>query len=436
VTARRRRLGRLSSLGTAALVLAAGCSSASNPASTALTINGRAVTSSSGSGPVGSAPPTSGATGAGQTTKINAKVKLTSVATFDNPTAMTARKGTSTLYVAEQPGRIKTVRVGNGAYTIDSAPLLDINQDVGFGGERGLLGLAFSPDGGKLYTYFTDTDGQIHLLQWTMNGDAVDTSSRKELLSLDHARPNHNGGQLQFGPDGFLYIGIGDGGGGGDPDHNGQNPRTLYGKVLRIDPSKAGTDGRNYAIPAGNPFADGTNGAPEVWIYGARNPWRFSFDTSGDLWIGDVGQDAVEEIDRLPAAAGGAGRGANLGWNQMEGSRPYMDGSPPPNSTLPIFEYTHDNGACSVIGGSVYHGTKVPALAGIYLYSDYCVGDVRGLLTQNGTVVDDTSLGANVDHITSFGVDNDSELYAFSQDGGMFTFGAARATPADGSLSR
>jgi glucose/arabinose dehydrogenase len=337
---------------------------------------------------------------------------------------MTARPGTSTLYVTEQVGRVRTITVDRGTYTLQPASLLDLHDEVGAGGERGLLGIAFSTDGGTLSTYFTDTDGKIHVVRWRMDGDRVDTASRTDLLVLDHARVNHNGGQLQTGPDGFLYLGIGDGGGGGDPDHNGQNPSTLYGKILRIDPLHDGTGGRPYAIPPGNPFANG-GGAPEVWLYGARNPWRFSFDPAGDLWVADVGQDEVEEIDRLPAADGGAGRGANLGWNQMEGSRPYNGGTPPPGSILPIFEYTHDNGSCSVIGGSVYHGTKVPALTGVYLYGDYCIGDVRGLLTDGATVVDDESLGASVDMLTSFGVDDSGELYAFSQGGAMYAITAA-----------
>jgi glucose/arabinose dehydrogenase len=365
---------------------------------------------------------TSGTPGASPATTapIAARITLTRIATFDSPTTMTARPGSTTLYVAEQPGRIRTVSVANGTYALDLAVLLDLHDEVSSGGERGLLGLAFSPDGSKLYTYFTDTDGQLHLVRWTMAGDAVDRSSRKELFVLPHDRPNHNGGQLQFGPDGFLYIGIGDGGGAGDPDQNGQNPNTLYGKILRIDPSTPGADGKPYAIPADNPFIAG-GGAPEVWLYGARNPWRFSFDRNGDLWIGDVGQDDVEEVDHLPATGGrDAGRGANLGWSQMEGSRPYHGGSPPAGSILPVFEYTHDNHACSVIGGYVYRGTRIPALDGVYLYGDYCVGDVRGLRVTGDHVDDDASLGADVDLLTSFGVDGNGEQFAFSQGGAMF----------------
>lgn len=358
--------------------------------------------------------------------RLTAKVKLNQLGSVTSPVAMTSRPGSPILYVAEQAGRIRTLRVNADGTTgtVDSAPLLDISSEVDGRGERGLLGLAFSADGKTLFTYHSDKDGTNHVVSHTMNGDQIDTDSRLEILTLVHQRPNHNGGQLATGPDGMLYIGVGDGGGGGDPDRNGQNKSTLYGKILRIDPAKP-ANGKNYGIPPGNPFADGS-GAPEVWVYGARNPWRFSFDRqTGDLWVGDVGQNEIEEIDFLPNIPGeGAGRGANLGWRNMEGSRPYEGGSPPANAVAPVFEYNHDNNECSVISGFVYRGKAVPDLNGVLAYADYCTGPIRGLLTDDGNVVDEASLGARTPQLTSFGQDNDGEQYVLSQTGGVYRMAA------------
>ncbi|HEY5155157.1 MAG TPA: PQQ-dependent sugar dehydrogenase, partial [Acidimicrobiales bacterium] len=211
--------------------------------------------------------------------------------------------------------------------------------------------------------------------------------------------------------------------GSGDPDGNGQNTKVLLGKILRIDPGAADPD-KPYGIPDGNPFASGQDGAPEVWLYGVRNPWRFSFDkASGDLWVGDVGQDEVEEIDRLPSTDGAdPGRAANLGWNLSEGSESFKGGVPAAGAIGPIFQYHHDNGNCAVIGGFVYRGAGIPALQGTYLFGDYCVGDVRGLLQRNGVKLDERSLGAIVpgNAMTSFGQDNDGELYVLSATGSVY----------------
>jgi glucose/arabinose dehydrogenase len=355
------------------------------------------------------------------------------------PIALVPRNGTDKLYVAQKDGKIKQINVDrvfnrDGSlqrmnYRVDQGALLDIGRSTDDINERGLLGLAFSSDGRKMYLLYTKARaGNIVVDEYLMNDDQVDRSSRRNLLDVEHAEANNNGGQLAFGPDGFLYIGMGDGGGQGDPNKNAQNPRSLSGKILRIDP-EGGTKDLPYATPAGNPFHDGQQGAPEVWAMGLRNPWRFSFDRfTKDLWIADVGQDTVEEIDFLPTQVGGAGRGANLGWNQMEGTHPFQGGTPPPGYTPPLFEYGRTNGACSVIGGYVYRGKLIWPLLGVYVYADYCNGEVRGLLRKPDNKLEDAGFGIRVPNgllehggsVTSFGEDNDGELFILSAAGNIY----------------
>ena len=359
-------------------------------------------------------------------------VKLEKIGDVTAPTALVPRSGTTTLYVAQQDGRVKAMAVdqqrdddGNvvrSTYRLDNAPILDISRSISSGGERGLLGLAFSSDGRKLYVDYTDPDGRLTVDEYRMNDDRVDTSTRRNIISVEHERGNHNGGQIGFGPDGFLYIAMGDGGGGGDPDANGQNPGTLLGTILRIDP-EGSSEGRPYGIPPGNPFADGASGAPEVWTWGLRNPWRFSWDrTTKDLWVADVGQNSYEEINFLAHENGGAGRGANMGWALMEGTHPYEGATPPDGDVLPIFEYDRANGECSVTGGYLYRGSRLPGLAGVYLYADYCKDDIRGLLRKPDGSIEEASLGITVPGgaITTFGQDADGELFVLSQAGGIF----------------
>lgn len=350
-----------------------------------------------------------------------ADVTLTEVAQLDVPIAMASREGTDTLYVAERPGRVQVLTPdGDGGFTLDG-PIIDISDDVSLDSEQGLLGLTFSPDGERLYLAHSNADGDHRLVEYTMDGDEVDVDSRRELIALDDPYPNHNGGDVTFGPDGYLYFSLGDGGSGGDPLQAGQDPNQLLGKILRIDPT-AGGDAAAYGVPAGNPFADGEGGRPEVYLYGVRNPWRFSFDQeTGDLWVADVGQNAYEEVDFLPAA-GGAGLGANLGWNEMEGLHPYEGGTEPEDHTPPIFEYGRDTGGCSVTGGYVYRGEAIPELQGAYLYGDYCVSEIRGIVQEDGEVVDEASLGESLDPNTliSFGQDQDGEVYVLSAAGGLY----------------
>lgn len=322
--------------------------------------------------------------------------------------------GSGRIFVVEQGGRIRIVRDGR----LLGRPFLDISDRISSGGERGLLGLAFHPGYGqasvRFYVDYTDRNGDTNVSAYTASGadpDVADPTSEQVLLHVHQPFANHNGGMLAFGPDGDLYIGLGDGGSAGDPHGNGQRLDTLLGKLLRIDVDHA-SGGRPYGIPDGNPFAGRPTARPEIWAYGLRNPWRFSFDrATGDLWIGDVGQNRWEEVDRAPA---GTGAGANYGWNRMEGSRCYPSGQDCalPGLALPIAEYGHDRG-CAVIGGYVYRGTAYPLLRGVYLYGDLCSGTIWGLAADGPDRQDGVELASGAaGSLSSFGQDDAGELYA------------------------
>jgi glucose/arabinose dehydrogenase len=325
------------------------------------------------------------------------------------------------LFVVEQGGRIRIVR--NGALV--AAPFLDVSGRISAGGERGLLGLAFHPQyasNGRFFVNYTDRNGDTQIAEFrapTPSADTADAGSERQVLFVRQPFANHNGGGLAFGPDGLLYIGLGDGGSGGDPQGNGQSLSTLLGKMLRIDVNQ----GSPYGIPADNPFASRT-GAREVWQYGLRNPWRFSFDRgTGDLYIGDVGQGDREEIDVGIASRRG---GENWGWNTMEGTRCFRpaSGCNTGGLSLPVAEYDHSGGACSVTGGIVYRGCRLPGYAGTYFYADYCAGFVRSFRLQNGAATDQrdwtSMLSRGLDSPTSFGVDADGEIYVVDGDGEIY----------------
>ena len=327
-----------------------------------------------------------------------------------------AGDGSGRLFVIEKPGRIRVVQEAK----LLPAPFLDITDRVGANSsERGLLGLAFHPkykENGFFYVNYTDKNGNtvISRFQAAADPNTADKTSEKKLLGIQQPFPNHNGGSVAFGPDGYLYVGLGDGGSGGDPKGYGQSTNTLLGKILRIDVD----NGDPYAIPTDNPFAaaGGGGGNPEIWAYGLRNPWRFSFDSaSGDLYIGDVGQGDWEEIDFL--AAGSAG-GANFGWNAMEGSHPF-NGSDSPSFVAPVTEYSHGEGDCSVSGGYVYRGAALPEWDGVYFYGDYCSGKVWGLLKAGSSwqsaFLFDTGMS-----ISTFGVDENGEIYLAWYGGGIY----------------
>ena len=298
-------------------------------------------------------------------------VALTPVGTFSAPLAVTSPPGDPTrLFVVERSGTVRVVQ--NGA--ISPTPFIDVSSEIGLGGERGLLSIAFAPDfaiSGLVYADATLTTGTIVIWEFhAAAGAGTADPGHRLVLSIPHPATNHNGGQLQFGPDGYLYIGVGDGGSGA----NGQNTGVLLGKILRIDPRASG--GQPYTIPPGQPFAAGA--APEVYAYGLRNPWRFSFDSlTGDLLIGEVGENDWEEIDQLPA---GQAPGANLGWNCWEGTHPFAGGHCSVPSIPPILEYAHDASHCSISGGFVARDPTVPTIAGRYLYADFCGTGVNAVL--------------------------------------------------------
>jgi glucose/arabinose dehydrogenase len=321
------------------------------------------------------------------------------------------------LFVVEQGGRIRIVR--NGALV--PAPFLDISGRISTGGEQGLLGLAFHPryaENGRFYVNYTDPGGDSHVSEFRVsaNADVAEAGSERELLFVRQPFDNHNGGGLAFGNDGFLYAGFGDGGAGGDPQRNGQNLGTQLGKMLRIDVDR----GNPFAVPADNPFVSVAGAVPSIWAYGLRNPFRFSFDrATGDLYIGDVGQNRVEEIDVGLASRRG---GENYGWNRTEGSQCFSPGSGCDRNgiTFPVAEYGHAEG-CSVTGGVVYRGCRLPGYAGTYFYSDFCSAFVRSFKLVNGQATDardwTAQLGRGLDRPTSFGTDADGEVYLVDQDG-------------------
>lgn len=333
-----------------------------------------------------------------------AQIRLTEIATgLEKPVALSPRHGTNTLYIANQVGDIRAIVEGRLAAT----RVLDLRGKVSGGNEQGLLGLTFSRDGSHLYVDFTDTTGDTHVQEFAMTGDVADVASRRELLFVKQPFANHNGGEVTIGPDGMLYIGLGDGGSAGDPMDNGQDKGQLLGKILRIDPKASATGA--YSVPADNPFVSDPNARPEVWQWGLRNPWRFSFDrATGDLWIGDVGQNAYEEIDFAKAGAGGI----NFGWSQREGLHQYK-GARPAGAVDPVYEYSHADGGVSVTGGYVYRGTRIPDLVGAYLFADFARGHITALQQQGGKIVRSRQLDGVVDGgLSSFGQDNSGELYA------------------------
>jgi glucose/arabinose dehydrogenase len=331
-----------------------------------------------------------------------------------------ARDGSGRLFVVEKSGRIVIVQNGQELAT----PFLDIRSEVGSQNtEQGLLGLAFHPDyagSGLFFVNYTDVNGDTVIAAFHVSaGDPnrADPATQVDLLHVRQPYANHNGGGLAFGPDGYLYIGLGDGGSAGDPQRNGQNLDTELGKLLRINVD----GGEPYTIPSDNPFAL-SGGLPEIWAYGLRNPWRFSFDRlTGDLYIGDVGQDTWEEVDYVRAGTPG---GLNFGWSYYEASHPYHP-NPPANATFtfPVVEYSHDYG-CAITGGYVYRGAALPEWRGVYLYADYCSGTVWGLI-QTASNTWQTQVVFNTGaHINTFGQDEAGELYLVDYNTGtLFRLG-------------
>ena len=329
------------------------------------------------------------------------------------PLAMTPLDdGTSRLLVASQDGRIWIVGEDG---TVVPDPMIDLGERISSGGEQGLLGIAVHPTfptDPRVFVNYTDTGGDTIVASLSLadgEADRLDPESHQRLLFVDQPYANHNGGALAFGPDGYLYVSLGDGGAGGDPHGNGQRLDTLLGKILRLD-----IDGGDaYRIPDGNPFADG-GGLPEIWLSGLRNPWRMSFDReTGDLWMGDVGQGSWEEIDVARAGVGGL----NFGWVVMEGSHCYeADTCVRDGLTLPATEYGRDQG-CTVIGGYVYRGADYAFLQGRYLFADFCSGNLFAIDASATEYATPTVVGSGPNGIAAFGEDDDGELYTLALDG-------------------
>jgi glucose/arabinose dehydrogenase len=346
--------------------------------------------------------------------------RLVKVGDFASPTYLTAPRGDRRQFVTEREGRIRIVRGGRTLRT----PFLDISDRVNPEGEGGLLSVAFAPDyeeSGRFYVYYTDRAGYLQIDGFEVSEDdpdRADPASRRSIIRVPHHRGNHKGGQLQFGPDGYLYAGFGDGGGGGDPDGNAQRVSRMLGKLIRIDPQPDG----GYRIPPDNPFRDRAGARPEIYSYGLRNPYRFSFDSEGgDLFIADVGQEEVEEVDVIEAGGDGelSESGQNFGWNVWEGTSRYRDGSAP-GHVPPQLEEVRDDGFCSIIGGYVVRDRALGSeWLGRYVYGDLCNAAIRRA-SFDGDEVESEPSGLEVRELVSFGQDGQGRIYAVSLNGPVY----------------
>jgi glucose/arabinose dehydrogenase len=352
-------------------------------------------------------------------------IKARKVAAFQQPVAVTGAPGfKKLLFVTEQRGEVRVVRKGHKL----GRPFLDVRSLVDYdGAERGLLSVAFPPDyasSGRFYVDYTDKQGNLNVVEYRRRGATrAGANSARPVLQIDHrANANHNGGQLQFLGN-LLYISTGDGGSAGDPPNNAQNLNSLLGKILRINPLASG--GASYSVPADNPFV-GKSGRDEIFSYGLRNPWRFSFNTQGAggpyIAIGDAGQDNFEEVEYEPV---GQASGANFGWDALEGFGPYSgsnNGTPDPGGTTkPAHVYaTHSDGNCTMIGGLVVHDRKLKRLRGRYIYSDFCAGNLRSFVPSPGRSKHNRKVGVHIDSPTSFGLDSRGRVYVTSLEGPLF----------------
>jgi glucose/arabinose dehydrogenase len=391
------------------MALAAGCGDGDDEPDTAATAT---TTSADDAAPPRDTPPVGDGRGG---------VRLVEIGEFEQPLYVTQAPGDLDLYVVEKTGRIMRVEGGAGR-PVAAEPFLDLRGEVSTGSEQGLLSVAFAPDyarSGRFYVDFTDTEGDTRIQEFRRDPDdpdRADPATRRELLRIDQPFDDHNGGLLLFGPDELMYVGTGDGGSTGDPMRNGQDLSTLLGKILRIDPTPAG--GRPYRIPSSNPFVDKSGARGEIYSYGLRNPWRFSFDrVGGALSIGDVGQDSLEEIDLVGR---GQGRGANFGWSAFEGDEPLNEDQEAPGAVPPVLTYPPIE-ACAVTGGYVVRDESLRSLYGRYLYGDFCVGELRSFPARPGRrATDDRLLGPTVPQLSSFGEDNRGRIYATSLSGPVY----------------
>jgi len=341
-------------------------------------------------------------------------VTLFEIGSFDQPLDVAARPGFGELYVVEQPGRVVAVT------DLSTDVVLDITDLTDADGEQGLLGLAFHPTADLAYVYYTDANGDTVVAELTIDPatGVFDRDSLREVLTVAQPYSNHNGGQLAFGPDQLLYIGLGDGGSGGDPERHALDLTSRLGKILRIDPV-ATADGSPFTVPADNPFVDDPAADPTIWAYGLRNPWRFSFDPpTGDLWIGDVGQGEFEEINHSVAAdRSDAAKGVNFGWSAFEGFEPFNDDQPADGAVAPLFVYDHADGRCSVTGGTVARGDTAADLDGWYVFGDYCSGQIWALDPTAPPSDPRVIEIARLDTLVALAAGPERELYVVSNGG-------------------
>lgn len=375
-----------------------------------------ATTDDDGAGAETSAPDTSAADDGAW---LSTAYALVPIGRVSEPMTLVAHPDDDDLWVAERAGRVRRLVTtpgdgGGTTYQLDETPILDITDRVTTTGEGGLLSIAFSPTGEHLYAHYTDLDGNSQVAVWPFTADGpIDAGAEQILLAVRQPFSNHNGADVVFGPDGLLYIALGDGGAADDPENNGQRPETLLGSILRIDPDP---DGGDYAIPEANPFADDPDARPEVLYWGLRNPFRISFDPeTGDLWVPDVGQNRFEEIN--VAAAADRNEALNFGWSILEGFE--ARGEEPTTHQLPVLAYGHDENRCSITGGHVYRGPTVAPLDGVFLFSDFCRGGLNGVtLADDGTVTEGAlTIDRQPINVTAFGRDADNELYVLEQGG-------------------
>ena len=367
--------------------------------------------------------PSSRTTSTGRAAQARRGVRLVRIGGFDTPVYVTQPPGDNRrLMVVEQRGRVMVVRGGRKL----STPFLDIRSQVTYGGEQGLLSVAFPPDyqaSGRFYAYFT-SGGTNRIVEYQRaSADRANASSARVVLAMPNLEVNHNGGLMVFGPDRLMYVGTGDGG-GGDDQHGGagnaQNLGSLLGKILRIDPRPSGS--RAYGVPSSNPFVGRSGARDEIYAYGLRNPWRFSFDRrNGDLTIGDVGQNEVEEIDFVRS-----GRGRNFGWRPFEGRRRYTPGETAAGHVRPVMQRFHGDGYCSITGGVVVRDRAVPALYGRYVFGDFCRGRVESAKLRPGRATQQRTTRLRVSSLSSFGEDARGRVYATSLDGPVYRIAARR----------
>lgn len=335
-------------------------------------------------------------------------VKAVLAKTLTQPTDMAVRPGeTNTVYVSQKTGAVRRLRVSGNSVTLDSVVVLSVADRLSTQNERGLVGITFSPNGAKFYAAYVTKSGALRLAEYPYANGKANKSKERVLLDNPHPSTHHYSGHIAFGKDKLLYMAIGDGFNDGA---TARDMNSLLGKIIRINPAPSAS--KPYTIPPTNPFVGQAGKRGEIFHFGLRNPWRWSFDKqTGDQWISDVGQDTLEEVNKLGPGA----KGADFGWNLREGTQPYNGGAKPPGAIDPVYEYNHNLGDCSITGGYVYRGTKLTGLAGAYLFTDYCRGKLRAL-TTSGVV----ELGPTIDNAVSFGQDSQGELWVLSIQGGVY----------------